>query len=188
MRRRILLPSLKGFDFMKTEQDYSVSEKDGAELLVYERLMQKGFTVTTAESLTGGLLAGRLINVSGASNVYNEGFITYSNEAKAKYLGVSEKTLAEQGAVSTECAEEMARGAQQRTGSDVALVTTGIAGPEGGSREKPVGLVYIGACVQGAVRVRELHLAGSRQEIRMQTVQKALELALEVLPEEAEKI
>ena len=144
-------------------------------------LKECGMTISTAESCTGGLLAGRIINVSGASDVINVGFVTYANEAKMKYLGVSEDTLKDHGAVSPECAYEMADGVTKQMNADVGLSTTGIAGPDGGTCEKPVGLVYVGCSVRGAVKVKELRLSGTRDEIRNRTVEEALSFLLECL-------
>ena len=138
-------------------------------------------TVTTAESCTGGLLAGRIMNVPGASSVYREGYITYSNEAKEKLLGVEHQTLETVGAVSPETAEQMARGAARQAGADAALAVTGIAGPDGGTPEKPVGLVYIGCCVQGRIRVEEFHFTGNRSKNRDYAVVRALTLLREEL-------
>ena len=160
---------------------YTTEAEKDIEDVVYDLLKEKNLTITTAESCTGGLLAGRIINVSGASDVYREGFITYSNEAKVTYLGVSEETLAEHGAVSEECASEMAKGAKKRTGADIAVVTTGIAGPEGGTPEKPVGLVYIGVAYKDKVYVRECHLVSTRQIIRDAACVRALDLVRRVL-------
>ncbi|MCR5590066.1 MAG: nicotinamide-nucleotide amidohydrolase family protein [Lachnospiraceae bacterium] len=139
-------------------------------------LKEHGLTVAAAESCTGGLLCAKIVNVAGASDVLNEGFITYSNEAKMKHLGVGASTLESHGAVSHECAAEMAAGLAERTGADAALSTTGIAGPGGGTKEKPVGLVYIGCCLFGNVTVKELHLSGSREQIRNEAAKEALEL------------
>ncbi len=143
---------------------------------VVEILSRNALTVSTAESCTGGLLAGRLINVPGASNVIGVGFVTYSNDAKRKYLGVKKSTLKKYGSVSRQCAKEMAKGLCKRTGADIALVTTGIAGPGGGTAEKPVGLVYIGCRVNGHTKVREFRFDGTRAQIREQSVTKALKL------------
>ena len=147
-------------------------------------LSQHALTVTTAESCTGGMLCGMIVNVAGASDVLNEGFITYSNEAKMKHLGVSRQTLEDHGAVSCECAYEMAAGAAERTGADVSLSTTGIAGPGGGTDEKPVGLVYIGCSVPGKVTVKKLQLSGTRMQIRQQAAISALELLCECITEQ----
>lgn len=143
---------------------------------IVKTLSDKGYTVSTAESCTGGLLAGRIINAAGASNVYNEGFITYSNKAKRKYLGVKKSTLEKYGAVSRKTAKEMAKGLAKATGADVTLATTGIAGPDGGTSEKPVGLVYIACNVCGKVTVKECLFSGSRQQIRELAVTKALKM------------
>lgn len=151
---------------------------------VVELLSKKHYTVTTAESCTAGLLAGRIMNVSGASEVYNEGYITYADSAKEKLLGVDHETLEMHGAVSPETAYEMARGAAEAAGADASLAVTGIAGPGGGTKEKPVGLVYIGCCVKGCVRVKEYHFAGSRSENRALAVEEALVLLKEELSKE----
>ncbi|MPM62220.1 putative competence-damage inducible protein [bioreactor metagenome] len=129
-------------------------------------LIEKGLTIATAESCTGGMVAARLINYGGISASFLEGAVTYSNDAKISRLGVKEETLKEYGAVSHEVAEEMAIGICKTSGAHVGLSTTGIAGPGGGTKEKPVGLVYIGLCYRGEVVTRELNLSGNRQKIR----------------------
>ena len=148
---------------------------------VVELLKEKGKTVTTAESCTGGLVAGRLLNVPGASSVYMEGYITYSNEAKEKLLGVSHSTLEQYGAVSKETACEMAEGAAKAAGADLAISVTGIAGPDGGTKEKPVGLVYVGCYADGEARAYEFHFTGNRAKNRESTVAKALTILREAL-------
>ena len=145
------------------------------EKIVFE-LQKRKQTVTTAESCTGGLLAGRILNVSGASAVYNEGHITYSNEAKERLLGVAHETLETYGAVSKETAAEMARGAALVANANVGLSTTGIAGPTGGTPEKPVGLVYVGCYYDGEVAVEECRFTGDREQNRSAAVTAALEL------------
>ena len=151
---------------------------------VVELLAQKKMTVTTAESCTGGLIAGTLVNVAGASDVLNEGYVTYSNEAKERLVGVKHETLEEYGAVSEQTAREMAEGAAKAAGADAALSATGIAGPGGGTEEKPVGLVYIGCYVNGEITVKECRFEGSRMENRLHTVETALQLLLRQLSEE----
>ena len=148
---------------------------------IVQKLLERGITVTTAESCTGGLLAGRILNVAGASEVYREGYITYANEAKERILGVRHETLENFGAVSRQTAEEMVRGAAKIADSRTALSTTGIAGPGGGTPEKPVGLIYVACYVDGMVRVKELHLSGTREENRHETVEQALQLFNEML-------
>ena len=151
---------------------------------VVEILAQKKMTVTTAESCTGGLIAGTLVNVAGASDVLNEGYVTYSNDAKERLVGVKHETLEEYGAVSEQTAREMAEGAAKAAGADAALSATGIAGPGGGTEEKPVGLVYIGCYVNGETTVKECRFEGSRMENRLHTVETALQLLLRKLSEE----
>lgn len=150
---------------------------------VVEILAQKKMTVTTAESCTGGLIAGTLVNVAGASDVLNEGYVTYSNDAKERLVGVKHETLEEYGAVSEQTAREMAEGAAKAAGADAALSATGIAGPGGGTEEKPVGLVYIGCYVNGETTVKECRFEGSRMENRLHTVETALQLLLRQLSE-----
>ena len=146
-----------------------------------QTLAEMGLTISTAESCTGGMLASKIIDISGASDVYSEVFITYSNDAKMKYLKVKEETLDNYGAVSRETVLEMADGCCKQTGSDVALVTSGIAGPGGGTPEKPVGLVYIGCAYKDEVTAREFRFDGDRYEIRRQAVDEAIAMAVEML-------
>lgn len=148
---------------------------------IVEELKKRNYTMTTAESCTGGLLAGRILNVSGASAVYNEGHITYSNEAKERILGVSQETLETYGAVSPQTAKEMALGAAWAANAQVGLATTGIAGPTGGTKEKPVGLVYVACSVWGQVEVKECRFQGTREENRNRAVEEALQLLDKIL-------
>lgn len=148
---------------------------------IVKEMQEKNYTITTAESCTGGLLAGRILNVSGASAVYNEGHITYSNEAKERLLGVSHETLETYGAVSKETAAEMARGAALAAKADIGLSTTGIAGPTGGTLKKPVGLVYVGCYYHGKVTVEECHFIGDREQNRNAAVTAALQLLWKTL-------
>ena len=150
---------------------------------VVELLKMDELTVTTAESCTGGLVAARLVDVPGVSEVFKQGFITYSNKAKRKLLNVKKTTLKEFGAVSEKTAREMAKGAILASGADAAIATTGIAGPDGGTEEKPVGLVYIGVSVRGQMYVEEYHFEGDRSEVRESTVQAALALLKKGLEE-----
>ena len=155
---------------------YSVKERETLEEAVVKLLHKYELTVTTAESCTGGLLAGRLVNVPGASEVFREGFITYSNKSKRKYLEVSKSTLKKYGAVSPQTAREMATGGVFATDSDACVAVTGIAGPDGGTEDKPVGLVYIAAYMKDKVKVEEYRFKGNRAKIREQAVVKALDL------------
>jgi len=138
-------------------------------------LIEKGMTIAAAESCTGGLLSGKLINYPGVSSAFMEGAVTYSNESKMRRLGVKEETLEKYGAVSPEVAEEMAQGIAKASGTDIGISTTGIAGPDGGTDEKPVGLVYIGLYIKGAVKSKKLNLWGNRQDIRNRTVIQVLD-------------
>ena len=139
-------------------------------------LMANDLTVTTAESCTGGMIAARIINVPGVSECYKAGLVTYSNKAKRKFLGVRKSTLDKYGAVSSKTASEMAKGAALLMKSDVAVAVTGIAGPDGGTEEKPVGLVYIACYMKDKVKVEEYHFRGNREKVREQTVIQALDL------------
>lgn len=155
---------------------FSTNEEEEIEDVLVNHLTKKGLTITTAESCTGGLLSGRLINAPGASAVYKQGYITYSNKAKRKLIEVRKETLKKYGAVSKQTAKEMAKGVALVANADVALSVTGIAGPEGGTEEKPVGLVYIGCYYNGQTKVEEHHFQGSRREVREQSVAWALAL------------
>ncbi|OON96251.1 MAG: competence/damage-inducible protein A [Epulopiscium sp. Nele67-Bin005] len=168
-----LIPYKKSLE--KCLAPYIIGNNDKQiEQLVYENLEKLGATIAVAESCTGGLLAGRLINNSGISRWLKESFVTYSNEAKSKYLGVSIESLKNYGAVSEEVAEEMARGVANATNSDIGVATTGIAGPDGGTEEKPVGLVYISVAIYDKCYTYKRLFTGERQEIRQHTVQTAL--------------
>lgn len=147
-----------------------------------EELTKKKCSVATAESCTGGMIASTIVDVPGASDCFNEGYVTYSNEAKMKNLGVRDETLMAYGAVSEQTATEMAKGVKKRAKADFGISSTGIAGPGGGSPKKPVGLVYI-ACAYGDDKciVKELHLKGSRTEVRTSATKEALILLEECL-------
>lgn len=148
---------------------------------IITRLIENNITIATAESCTGGSLGKIITSFSGVSTIYGYGFITYANEAKEKILGVSHETLEKFGAVSPECAREMALGARKAAGSDIAVSVTGIAGPTGGTKEKPVGLVYIAFADEHGVEVRKLNLSGSRDEIRAKTCDEVFKLISEKL-------
>jgi nicotinamide-nucleotide amidase len=140
-----------------------------------QRYRERGWKIATAESCTGGLIAGTLTAIAGSSDVYDRGWVTYSNEAKREQLGVPAMVLDARGAVSGEVAEAMAKGALHRSQAHVAVSVTGIAGPGGGSAEKPVGLVYIGlARKDGWSQVERCLFDGDRDSIRSQTVARAL--------------
>lgn len=146
-----------------------------------EELKRKRETLSTAESCTGGLVAGTIVNVSGASSVFNEGYITYANASKIKILGVGEDVLQTYGAVSKECAKAMAEGCAKNANAQLGLSATGIAGPDGGTKEKPVGLVYLGCYYKGETVVEKHIFSGNREEIRRQSVSKVIDLALNIV-------
>lgn len=156
------------------EKDKMSSERSTLEEEIVEQLLSRGETISCAESCTGGLLSGRIINVAGVSAVYKQGYITYSDEAKQKILGVPEEILTQYTAVSAQTAEKMAEGTCRMAGSDWGLSTTGYAGPEGGSKGEPAGLVFLGCSHHGRTCTKKLLLSGSRQEIRTAAVTEAL--------------
>ena len=137
---------------------------------VVKFLISNEKTIATAESCTAGLIAATIGDFPGVSAVFNEGFITYSNEAKEKILGVPHELLEKHGAVSHEVCQAMAEGVCARTGADIGIATTGIAGPDGGTKEKPVGLVYIGFSVYGKTTVYKYIFSGNRNKVRAHTV------------------
>lgn len=145
-----------------------------------ETLKNKCLTITTAESCTGGMVASSIVNISGASEIFKEGYITYSNEAKERVLGVKNETLEQYKAVSKEVAREMAEGAVNKTGADISVSVTGVAGPSK-EDDKPVGLVYIGCCYKGITRVKECELSGDRHTIRCQATKEALKYVLDII-------
>lgn len=155
---------------------YTSKENETLEEAVVRLLNKYELTVTTAESCTGGMVAAKIVNVPGASDVFNQGFITYSNKAKRKVLDVSKATLKKYGAVSDQTAREMALGGVFAADADACVAVTGIAGPDGGTDEKPVGLVFIACCIKDEVTVEECHFHGTRQEIREQSANAALDL------------
>lgn len=155
---------------------YSMDEKETLEESVVSLLKKYDLTLAAAESLTGGLFSARIVNVPGASDVLKGSFVTYTNKAKRKMIGVKKTTLAKYTAVSKEVAEEMAKGAAAALGADVAVSMTGIAGPDGGTEEQPVGLVYIACIAKGKVTVKKYHLKGNRQKIRENAVVLAFDL------------
>ena len=174
--KKLVKPVVKEIKNRFGDYVYSTKEEETLEQAVVRLLKKYELTVTTAESCTGGLLAGRIINVPGASEVYNEGFITYSNKAKRKHLDVSKSTLKKYGAVSEQTAREMATGGVFATDSDACVAVTGLAGPDGGSEEKPVGLVYIATYMKDKVNVQKYQFKGNRAKIREQAVVKGLDL------------
>lgn len=144
-------------------------------------LSKKGLKVTFAESCTGGLLGATLTAVSGASEVFDGSIVSYANEIKSEKLDVDKDVLNSVGAVSEECARQMALGACRAFSADCAAAITGIAGPLGGTPEKPVGTVYVSAAFDGEVKVEHCIFSGSRAEVREQSVEKALDMLAEII-------
>ena len=160
------------------ESVYAVTHtsEGSMEEIAGKALTERGLTVATAESCTGGLVAAKLVNYPGISQALGEAHVTYANEAKIRYCGVKRETLEQYGAVSEQTAAEMAQGLRERSGADIAVSTTGIAGPAGGTKEKPVGLVYVGCADRYGVRVEKLQLTGSRERVRNLSALRALDM------------
>ncbi|MDA0999370.1 MAG: CinA family protein [bacterium] len=147
-------------------------------------LLERNWRVVTAESCTGGLIGHRITNVAGSSAYFLLGLATYSNEAKEKYLGVSRAILDTEGAVSEPCARAMAEGARAAAGAEVGVATTGIAGPTGGTPDKPVGTVFMAVSVPAGTWVERHQFDGGREEIKAKTAEAALRLACRLIREE----
>jgi nicotinamide-nucleotide amidase len=156
--------------------DDALPERSLAESLV-RGLERVGATIATAESCTGGLLGARITDVPGASSVYLGGVVAYSNRAKTDQLGVPASLVQEQGAVSEPVARAMAEGCRRRFGATIAVSVTGIAGPTGGSAEKPVGTVCVGIDEGSGSSARTFRFSGTREQVRERSVNKALEIA-----------
>ncbi|WP_115640192.1 competence/damage-inducible protein A [Clostridium putrefaciens] len=150
------------------------TNEDTLESVVGEKLIKENLTIASAESCTGGMLSSKLVNVPSISKVFIEGAVTYSNQSKMGRLSVKKETLEKYGAVSKETAIEMAEGIAKSARTDIGISTTGIAGPEGGTSEKPVGLVYIGLYIKGNTLVKELNIKGSRERVRTRATMEAL--------------
>ncbi len=159
---------------------YTYEDKELEEIIV-EKLIEKRKTIALAESCTGGLLSARLVGVPGVSQVYKNGIVTYANESKIKWLGVDEQVLMDNGAVSQEVATAMAVGVKNVSDTNIGVGITGVAGPGGGTKEKPVGTVHIAVAYDDDVYHTRLNINGLRQKIRDYSVQRALMLLFEIL-------
>lgn len=153
-----------------------------AEELVF-KLKEKQYHITTAESCTGGLIAAYIVEVSGASDVFEEGYVTYSNRVKEKNLGVSEKTIEAYTVVSEEVASEMAEGVRKKADVELSVSVTGYAGPDDGEDGTPAGTVYIGTSLLGEIKVRKYQFSGERNAVRKQAAEAAILFAEERLME-----
>lgn len=156
--------------------DYIYGEGETSlEEVVVDLLSKKSLTISIAESCTGGLISARLVNVPGVSKFFKGSLVAYDNEIKIRELNVPREIIEKYGAVSSQCAMKMAEGVAQKMETDIGLSATGIAGPEGGTPEKPVGLVYIGLYIRGELSYKELRLSGDRNRIRLYTTINALD-------------
>ena len=174
---KLIKPMVKELKSRFGNDIYSTDDGVTLEKALADLLQSAGLTISCAESCTGGLISATLINVPGISELYKAGFVTYANKAKRKLLGVKKGTLEKYGAVSSQTAQEMVKGLLAETKTDVGIAVTGIAGPDGGTKEKPVGLVYISCNVKGKITVKECHFNGTREKIRRASVTTALMLA-----------
>ena len=150
---------------------------------IAEFLLQNNLTIATAESCTGGLLASRFTDIAGSSGYINESHVTYANSAKHKYLGVKNEIFDKYGAVSYECAHAMAEGLQKLSNCDIAVCTTGIAGPGGENKEKPVGIVFVSVLYKGKITVKEYRLPHlyPRKLMKFMFTQKAIDTIYNVI-------
>lgn len=153
------------------------------EYQIYQLLCGHRLTLTTAESATGGMIASALVNVPGISAYFTEGYVTYSDAAKVKMIGVAPETIAEYGVVSAETAADMARSAMRTAATDLAVSVTGVAGPDGGTKECPVGLVFIGCCFRGKTAVERHLFSGDRSAVRGAACEAALSLLKRTIEE-----
>lgn len=172
--KKLVKPVVKELKSRFENHVYTTDADITLEKAVVDLLAANKLTVSTAESCTGGMLAARLINVPGVSDVYKSGYVTYSNKAKRRMLNVKKGSLEKKGAVSEEVAREMAKGAALVSRAEVSVAVTGIAGPDGGTEEKPVGLVYIACSVCGKIKVKKYNFSGNRAKIRETAVSLAL--------------
>lgn len=179
--RKMAKPVIKELKKRFGHHLYTTNDTEQLEDVVVRMLAKRKLTIATAESCTGGMLAARLVNVPGVSDVLKTGYITYSNKAKRKLVDVNKASLKQYGAVSEKVAKEMAKGAALCSKSDVGISVTGIAGPDGGTEDKPVGLVYIACYVKGKTKAAQLRLTGNRQKVREYATAKALVLVRECL-------
>lgn len=161
----------------------TINQPKSLEYTVYELLKKCNCRLTTAESATGGMIASTLINVPGISEFFQEGYVTYSNAAKVKMIHVNPDIIETYGVVSRETAKDMAAAAAQTAGCEAALSVTGVAGPDGGTKECPVGLVFIGCYLQGKTIVERHLFNGDRMQVRKSATQAALTLLIRQLRE-----
>jgi len=174
---KLIKPVVKELKSRFGNNVYSADDGVTLEKALADLLTSAKMTISCAESCTGGLISATLVSVPGISELFKAGFVTYSNKSKRKLLGVKKGTLEKYGAVSKQTAEEMVKGLLAETKTDVGIAVTGIAGPDGGTKEKPVGLVYVSCNVKGKITVKECHFKGNREKVRRSSVTTALMLA-----------
>jgi nicotinamide-nucleotide amidase len=155
------------------------------EKLIGDHLRERGWTLSIAESCTGGLICDRITDISGSSDYFMGGMVTYSNESKAKYLGIPLDFIKKYGAVSSPVAKRMAQGVRKAFGTTFGLSTTGVAGPTGGTKRAPVGRVFIGLANGRRTWVKKLDLKGSRRDIKKQSAERSLEFLYKILIKKA---
>lgn len=185
--KKLIKPVVKELQKRFGKNVFALDADKTLEESVVDLLKEKELTLSLAESCTGGAIAARIVNVPGASQVFTHGFVTYSNRAKRECLGVKKSTLKTVGAVSAKCAKQMAKGGCAASGADICLSVTGLAGPDGGTSETPVGTVFMGCCCNGHTIIREYHFTGNRTKIRQQAVASALVLLRECMMGEVEE-
>lgn len=177
---KVLLPILEKIKTRLGDVVYSIDDEELEEVVV-KLLKEQGKTLALAESCTGGLISAKIVSVSGCSDVFIESAVTYANHAKVRRLGVKEETLLKHGAVSYETAYEMAEGIRKMSGSDIGASVTGIAGPSGGSKEKPVGLVYIAVSTKDGTEVQKLNLGNVREVVRERAAKAVIDMVRQSL-------
>ena len=174
--KKVAKPVIKEIKSRFSEKIYALDRDTSLARTVFDLLSGNSLTLATAESCTGGMIAARLVDMPGISEVFKEGFITYSNKAKRRRLGVKKSTLLRYGAVSAETVREMAKGGAFFSKADICVAVSGTAGPDGGTEEKPVGTVFVGCCIKGKTVTKECHFKGDRNQIREQAVTEAFSL------------
>ena len=174
--KKVAKPVIKEIKSRFSEKIYALDRDTSLARTVFDLLSGNSLTLATAESCTGGMIAARLVDMPGISEVFKEGFITYSNKAKRSRLGVKKSTLLRYGAVSAETVREMAKGGAFFSKADICVAVSGTAGPDGGTEEKPVGTVFVGCCIKGKTVTKECHFKGDRNQIREQAVTEAFSL------------
>lgn len=185
--KKLIKPVVRELKSRFGKNIFATDENKSLEEAVVDMLKDQKLSLSLAESCTGGAVAARIVNVPGASQVFARGYVTYTNRAKRKCLGVKKTTLKMEGAVSSKCAKEMAKGGCLISGTDVCLSVTGLAGPGGGTDQTPVGTVFMGCYYNQKTVVREYHFSGNRNKIREQAVAHALAFLRDCMLEGIEK-